>query len=96
MILSQEAVSAYKELLSNPQNNNLPIKPITEVIVKSETVTAQHNLFNDFALYLKSNLPNADLPKVIFYILLQEIFGNCTGKDETGAAGYHLKVNQVV
>ncbi len=95
MVLSKEAVDAFKELLTNPQSNNLPISPITEVLVKSDTVTAQHNLFTDFVSYLHSKLPNADLPKVIFYILLGEIFGPCTGKDETGCAGYHLRVNQV-
>jgi len=95
MILSKEAVDAYKELLTNPKKNNLPIEPITDVIVKSETVTGQHNLFKDFISYLHLNLPKADLPKVIFYILLEEIFGPCTRKDETGCAGYHLKVNPV-
>jgi len=95
MVLSKEAVDAYKVLLTNPKNNNLPIEPITDVIVKSDTVIAQHILFKDFLSYLHSKLPNADLPKVIFYILLEEIFGPCTGKDETGCAGYHLKVNQI-
>jgi hypothetical protein len=95
MNLSKEAVDAYKELLSNPKKNNLPIEPITDVLVKSDTVIAQHNLFKQYLSYLNSKLPNADLPKVIFYILLEEIFGPCTGKDETGCAGYHLKLNPV-
>lgn len=93
MILSPEAVNAYKTLLTNPKKNGLPIDPLSDIIVKAETVTAQHILFKDFISYLHSKLPNADLPKVIFYIILQEVFGPCTGKDEQGALGYHLRVN---
>jgi hypothetical protein len=35
MNLSKEAVDAYKELLSNPKKNNLPIEPITDVLGNS-------------------------------------------------------------
>lgn len=85
--LTPETVKMYKDILTEPEKNKLPYKPITDCFKKSETVTAQHVLFNEYIAYIE----NRPLPKVIFYIIMQEIFGNCNGKDESGCAGWFLK-----
>jgi hypothetical protein len=87
LTLSPEAVNAYKTILQDPVAYKMDFKPLGEVLVKSDKITAQHILFNEFAAYIKR-----PLPKVIFYIILNEIYGMTQGNDENGNAGYYLKV----
>lgn len=86
IILCREVIEAYKTLLTQPGANGLSFKPITECFEKSETVTAKHILAKQFLTYL-----DKPLPKVILYIVMDQIFGLCDGKDSNGYLGYHLK-----
>ena len=86
MILNEQTIGAYKELLTNPFKHGLTFKPITECFEKSEKVTAKHILAKEFTDYL-----DKPLPKVIFYIVMNQLFGQCDGKDENGNLGYHLR-----
>lgn len=62
--------------------NNFP----KEVISECDTVSANHILFNEFHI----KYPN--YPKLIFYIVMDKIFGQSYLKDEKGNLGRKLKV----
>lgn len=83
--LSPGLVAAYKELLTNPKKNGFDFRPITECFREIETVTPKHELFNVYIEYLQK-----PLPKVIFYIIMDELYGNLTGRamDAEGKSGY--------
>lgn len=86
MELNQESIAAYKELITNPAKHGLKdITPLTEFFEKSDKVTAKHILAKAYMDHVAR-----DLPKVILYIVMDEIFGICDGKDEDGLLGYHL------
>jgi hypothetical protein len=86
MVLNQETVAAYKTLITEPAKHGLiDIIPVTEFFEKSEKVTAKHILAKAYMDHVAR-----DLPKVILYIIMDEIFGICDGKDEDGLLGYHL------
>lgn len=89
--LSPGLVAAYKELLTNPKKNGFDFRPITECFREIETVTPKHELFNVYIEYLQK-----PLPKVIFYIIMDELYGNLTGRamdaeDKSGYLGYKLE-----
>jgi len=85
MVLSTEAVNAYKEILSNPVAHGFSFKPLNECFETSDKVTAKHILFQQFIEQIKK-----PLPKVIFYILMDEMYSSTIGKDEQGNLGYAL------
>lgn len=88
MVLSPETVNAYKELLTNPQKHGLSFKPMNECFEETEEVTPKHLLFEAFSNYLQK-----PLPKVIFYIIMDELYSHLIGKDETMKdLGYRLKL----
>ena len=89
MILNPQTIDAYKELLLNPSKYNLDFRPITDCFVKSDNVTAKHILAKKFTDYL-----NKPLPKVILYIVMNQVFGQCDGKDTDGYLGYHLQFTE--
>ena len=86
MELTPQAIGAYKELLSNPSKHGFSFKPLKDYFEESETVTAKHILFDQLLLSIR-----VPLPKVVFYILMDEMYGGTIGKDESGYVGYHLK-----
>jgi hypothetical protein len=83
--LTPAAIEAYKEAVSNPSKHNLKMRLFAECLQKSETITASHILFD---AYHKNE--NHKVPKVIFYMLLEDIYGQAQGKDGDGYAGYFL------
>lgn len=88
MVLSPATVNAYKELLTNPQNNGLSFKPLNECFEETKEVIPKHILFEAFLNYLQK-----PLPKVIFYIIMDELYPHLIGKDEnTNDLGYRLKL----
>jgi len=86
MILNEQSVNAFTELLTNPEKNNMPFKAIKDCFVKSDKVTALHTLA---AAYMEHVGPN--LPKFMCYIVMDNVFGHVNGKDENGNAGYYLE-----
>lgn len=85
MTLTPQTIDAYKQILSNPSKHGFNFKPLNECFSKSETVTAQHILFDSYVGYIAK-----PLPKVVFYIIMQEIHGQPFEKDEKGCLGYRL------
>lgn len=88
--LTPEVINAYKTLITNPKEHGLEFKPLTECFEKSDLVTPKHILAKEYLDYIQK-----PLPKVILYIIMDEVFGICDGKAESGDLGYHLifKVN---
>jgi hypothetical protein len=97
MEINQESVAAYKELLTNPKAHGLGFEPLTECFEKSETATAQHILYKQFLDYIKK-----PLPKVFFYIVMNDTYGLANGYDPNhkfgngpnakGCLGWFLKL----
>lgn len=57
-----------------------------ENISESDTVLAQHLLFNDFAVLYPQ------YPKLVFYIVCDKIYGFAKEKDTHGNLGRKLKI----
>lgn len=91
MELNTQAIDAYKQILSNPSQHGFSFKPLKECFEVSDKVTAKHILFEQLIEVIK-----VPLPKVIFYILMDEMYGFGNGKDEKGNLGYSLKISDVV
>jgi len=88
IILCPEAVAAYKELMTNPKGNGLDIPSLEECIVVSDTIIAKHILYQQYI-----DLIQKPLPKVFFYIIIDELHFDKMGKGSDGNFGYKLKIN---
>lgn len=84
MELNVNSVAAYRAILENPTKYGFSFRPITECFDQSEAVIANHILFQSF----HEEVPN--LPKIFFYIIMEELYGAPNGKDAQGNLGYHL------
>lgn len=80
-------IEAYKELLNNPSSHGFTFRKLTECFKESSTVIPKHELYKIYIDYLQK-----PLPKIVFYIIMDEIYGNVIDKDETsGNLGYKLE-----
>lgn len=84
--LNSATVEAYELLVKNPNAYGLPFRSITVCFEPSAVVTAKHVLARH---YIENETPL--LPKLMCYIIMDKVFGQCTGKDDQGYLGYHLK-----
>lgn len=85
MILTPELVDAYKQILADPAKQGLTCRPLKEVLRPSGKVTPAHLLFKD----ITGEYPA--LPKIIFYILMDEFYPENKGKAENKDMGYALE-----
>lgn len=88
MTLTPEVVSAYKELITNPKKHGLELTAITDFFIENDKVTAKHILAKAYADHIQK-----PLPKVIIYIIMDEIYGQCSEKADDGNLGYKLTFN---
>lgn len=88
MHLTPEAVSAYKELITEPNKHSLELTAITDFFIESDKVTAKHILAKAYTDHIQK-----PLPKVILYIIMDEIYGQCFEKGDDGNLGYRLTFN---
>lgn len=88
IIINEETIAAYRTILQNPSQYHADFNftPIKDFFIPSETLTAQHILAQEYISHI-----NLCLPKLILYIIMNELFGNPNGKDEDGNLGYYLK-----
>lgn len=86
MEINEESVKAYLAIISDPAKYQLSFRRIQECFEKSEIVTAKHLLADSYIVNEAT-----ELPKIFCYIIMDEIFGQCDGKDSNGDLGYHLK-----
>lgn len=89
MQLTKEAVDAYTEIVTNPTKHGFTFTPVNQFFEKSDIVTPKHILAKAYIDHVEK-----PLPKVILYIIMDNLFGVCDGKATTGELGYHLKVKE--
>lgn len=80
----KETVTIAKECLLSGKS----FKPFDQLFKPSEKVTAKHELYEQFVTHT-----NCLIPKIFIYIVMDELFGQCNGKDEDGNLGYYLHFN---
>lgn len=85
--LNPESVAAYKELLTNPAANKLPFKVLSEIFKESDVCIPKHILFKQYIDRIK-----APLPKIMFYIIMDDVYAARIAKAETGELGYKLEL----
>lgn len=95
LIITSDVIDHYKDLLVHPDKYGCTYQPLHEVFTECEEVTPQDKLFNHFISYIKK-----PLPKVLFYIIMEQEFAAYKGvepKDENGKGGrigYRLKIKE--
>lgn len=89
MTLTPEAVAAYKKLMTKPKENGLDFQPLSEVFEKTEDATAKHLLYEQYLA--KINKTKDQLPKVFFYIIMDETYRQ--KKTSDGNLGYCVRVS---
>lgn len=87
MILNEQTVSEYRNLLANPKENGLPFPSFREIFLPSDEAIAKHIVFEKY-----QKIINRNIPKLIFYILLDEIFPQ--KNDSSGCLGYCLSFKE--
>jgi hypothetical protein len=88
MQLTPETINAYKTILTDPASYKMDFKPIAECFIHSDITTPKHILFEQYASYI-----NKPLPKLIFYIIMDEMYKDVVGKAPDGCLGFFLKLN---
>lgn len=95
LIITPDVINHYKGLLVHPEKYGCTYQPLHEVFVECDGVTPQDILFNQYLNYIKE-----PLPKVVFYIIMEQEFTTYKGvepKDENGKGGrigYRLKIKE--
>jgi len=89
MIITPAAVAAFKECITHPSNHGLSITPITDFFIPGEVVIPKHILARAYMDHI-----NKPIPKLVLYIIMDEIYGVCTEKAADGCLGYRLKMNE--
>lgn len=88
MVLTPGIINAYKELMINPTLHGLSFKSLSECFEVCEKVTPKDILYEQYLAYLQR-----PLPKVVFYIIMDELYWHLVAKDEeTKDLGYRLKL----
>lgn len=88
LTLSPEAVNAYREILENPTKYSMDFKPLSECFQISDVATPKHVLYDHYRKYI-----NKPLPKLIFYIIMDQTYPQLIGKAPNGDLGYKLNLN---
>lgn len=83
--LCPESVAAYKELMTNPKGNGINMPALHECFQVTTKATPKHILFNQYIELIKK-----PLPKVFFYIIMDELHE--VVKCDDGNLGYNLKI----
>lgn len=85
MILSEELVNSYKEIMTNPGKYDLTLTPFMDCWEVSDICTPKHVLAKQYTDYVATNIP-----KVVLYIIMDETLMKHTGISENGDLGYFL------
>ena len=74
--LNPQTVALFRKFVEHPEEmEGCDYRPIQECFEKSDVCTPQHILFNQYIAYLRH-----PLPKVFFYIIMDEIYPDLKGK----------------
>lgn len=91
--MTPESVALFRKFVEHPEEfDGCDYKPIRECFQKSDRCTPQHILFGEYIAYLKR-----PLPKVMFYIIMDEIFPELKGKAPSvcDAEGRHVSGGEI-
>ena len=84
--LNEQSVAAYFELMTNPAEHKLNIRPLKECFEAADTAIAQHLLFAEY----RKESPAC--PKIFFYIVMEMVYGPARYKDQAnGCFGFNLR-----
>ena len=89
MTMTPEYVDGIKVILNNPKEYNFDFKPFKDCFVESEIVTPKDVLAKQFL----NCWNNSALNKFLVYLLMNDVFGECTEKAENGSLGYKLQTH---
>lgn len=89
MNLSQDTILAYKKLMTEPKENGLDFQPLSELFEKTVDSTAKHLLYDQYLTKIKKT--KDQLPKVFFYIIMDEIYQQKKAAD--GNLGYCVRLS---
>lgn len=92
MVLSEDTINAYEELMTNPTVHGLDFKPLKECFRETETVTPKHILYEQYLELIQKTIP-----KVVFYIVMDDAYGHLIGHEilengKHGCLGYKLEI----
>lgn len=87
-VICTESISAYRELMTNPNKHGLEIPSLSECFELYEAGTPKHILFKEYI----ERIGNKPLPKVFFYIVMDELHADKLVKCADGNIGYKLKI----
>jgi hypothetical protein len=87
IVVCPESVAAFRELMTNPGKHGLSFPSLDNCFIASDTPTAKHILFKQYV-----DLINKPLPKIFFYIVMDEVFPKIGIDPTNNCAGYYLKV----
>lgn len=91
MKLSPGAVDAYKKLMTDPKTYGMDFEPLSEVFKPSDEATAKHLLYEQYLVRI--NKTKDRLPKVFFYIIMDELYPQKKAAD--GNLGYCVSLTQL-
>lgn len=81
-------VEAMVEILKSPKKHGLAMDDFSTYFVDSETVTAMHELTEDYIGINKA------IPKMVVYMLFYHFYNKPILTDKNGDLGYKLKFKQ--
>lgn len=93
--LTQQTIDLYTDFLVNPEKYNCDYRPLKECFKIVEKITPQDELYKQYVSYI-----NKPLPKLVFYIIMRDMYPTLFGadmyKDDSGELirgnlGYRLE-----
>ena len=91
MTITPDVIEAHREVLTNPNLYGLPITPLAECFVSADEAIPAHILHKQYEKRIDRNVP-----KVIFYIIMDGAFPATKAKAPNGDMGYKLTVYPIV
>ena len=88
MEINEGTIDAFHTLLTKPGDHGLDFTPLPDFFDKAETVTPKHILAKAYIDYMAAS--GRTLNKLVLYIVMDKVFGQCHAKASNGDLGYHL------
>jgi hypothetical protein len=86
MILNEDSIAAYRELIINPSKNGMEFASLSEIFSENSISLPKDLVYSKYIEIIKK-----PLPKIFFYIIMDEIYKS--SKSENGDLGYLIKFN---
>lgn len=89
MNLTPQTVDAYKTLMTKPEENGLDFPSLENCFDHFDPGTPKHILYKEYVELIRK-----PLPKIIFYIVMDQIYFKGIVKCPDGNLGYQLKIKK--